>query len=142
MSVYHKPLKRKPSGGRRKPHRKHKKKCHIGRPPTMTTVGDVEKRKKIRTKGGGLKIRLYVAAYANVLDPETKQYKKVRILRVVENAANREFTRMQIITKGAIIETEIGLARVTSRPGQDGVVNAILIKKKEEKRPSSGQESG
>lgn len=133
MSVYHKPLKRKPSGGRRKPHRKHKKKCHIGRPPTMTTIGDTEKRKKIRTKGGGLKIRLYVATYANVLDPGTKQYKKVRILRVVENAANREFTRMQIITKGAIIETEIGLAKVTSRPGQDGVINAILIKRKEKK---------
>jgi len=32
-----------------------------------------------------------------------------------------------LLTKGALIETEIGLARVTSRPGQDGVVNAVRV---------------
>ena len=32
-----------------------------------------------------------------------------------------------IITKGALIETELGKAIVTSRPGQDGVVNALLV---------------
>ena len=31
------------------------------------------------------------------------------------------------MTKGTIVQTEAGSARITSRPGQDGVVNAILI---------------
>ena len=128
-SVYHKPIKRKPSGGRRRPHRKRLPKRHIGRFPAETKVADEDYRKKIRTKGGGIKIRLKAAAYANIYDPEEKKWIKAKILSVIENPANREFKRRQIITRGAIIETEIGEARVTSRPGQDGVVNAILIKK-------------
>jgi len=131
MSVYHKPVKRKPTGGRKKPFSQ-KKKRHIGRFPTDTRVAEEDKeeiRKKIRVKGGGTKIRLYYAKYANVFDPETQSFKKVRILSVVENRANREFKRRQIITRGAVILTELGEATVTSRPGQDGVVNAILLKK-------------
>ena len=134
MGVYHKPVKRKPTGGRKKPFSQ-KKKRHMGRFPTETKliIGEEEEvRKKIRTKGGGVKVRLYRAKWANVLDPETKQFKKVRILHVVENIANREFKRRGIITKGAIILTEIGEAKVTSRPGQDGVINAVLIKKEGE----------
>ncbi len=127
MSVYHKPVKRKPSGGKKRPHRKHKKKCHIGRPPTYTSIGAEDRRKIIRVKGGGKKIRLLEVAYANVLIKSQNVYKKVKVLRVAENLANREFKRRGIITKGAVIETEIGLAKVTSRPGQDGVVNAVLI---------------
>ncbi|MHA1616512.1 MAG: 30S ribosomal protein S8e [Candidatus Njordarchaeales archaeon] len=133
MGVYHKPVKRKPSGGLKRPFSQ-KKKRHIGRFPTETRIATEEEkeiRKKIRVKGGGTKVRLYRAKYANVLDPETKTFKKVRILSVVENRANREYKRRQIITRGAIIITEIGEARVTSRPGQDGVINAILIKKHE-----------
>lgn len=131
MGIYHKPVKRKPSGGKKRPHRKHKKKCHMGRPPTHTTVGASDRRKKIRTKGGGSKVRLLAAAYANVFIHEEKIFKKVKILRVVENAANREFKRRGIITRGAIVETEIGLCKVTSRPGQEGVVNCVLIKPEE-----------
>lgn len=127
MGVYHKPVKRKPSGGKKKVIVKHKKKCHIGRPPTHTEVAHQDERKIIRTKGGGRKVRLYKAAYANLLIKSQNTYRKVRILRVVENKANREFKRRNIICKGAIIETEVGNAIVTSRPGQDGIVNAILI---------------
>jgi small subunit ribosomal protein S8e len=36
-----------------------------------------------------------------------------------------------VITKGAEIETNLGLARVTSRPGGDGVINAVLTGKEE-----------
>jgi small subunit ribosomal protein S8e len=35
--------------------------------------------------------------------------------------------RRNIVTKGAIIETDAGQARVVSRPGQDGQVNAVLL---------------
>ena len=52
---------------------------------------------------------------------------KLKITAVVENPANRHFVRRNIITKGTVIETEKGKARITSRPGQEGVINAILI---------------
>ncbi len=133
MVLYHKPVKRKPSGGRKKPFSQ-KKKRHMGRFPADTRVvgEDAEEvRKKIRVKGGGIKVKLYYAKYANVYDPETKSFKKAKVLSVIENKANREFKRRQIITRGAIILTDLGEARVTSRPGQDGVINAVLIKKAE-----------
>lgn len=78
--------------------------------------------------GGNTVVRLKEAAYANVYDPGSKTFKKVRILRVVENPANREYVRLGIISRGSVIETEIGLAKVTSRPSRDGVVNAVLIR--------------
>ncbi|MEM2724980.1 MAG: 30S ribosomal protein S8e, partial [Candidatus Nezhaarchaeales archaeon] len=71
---------------------------------------------------------LKYAAYANVLDPETNKVYKLKILRVKENPASVDYSRRGVITRGAVIETEKGLAKVTSRPGQDGVVNAVLLK--------------
>ncbi|MCS7093570.1 MAG: 30S ribosomal protein S8e [Candidatus Aenigmarchaeota archaeon] len=114
------------TGARIKPNRK-KKKRELGSQPTHTKVGE-EKRKTIDVFGGNTKIRLYHANYANVYDPSTKSCKKVKIIDVVENPANVDFIRRKIITKGCIIKTEIGNAKVTSRPSQDGVVNAVLIK--------------
>ena len=52
----------------------------------------------------------------------------MKIISVVENPANRQYVRRNIVTKGAIVQTEIGKALVTSRPGQDGIVNAVLLK--------------
>ena len=37
------------------------------------------------------------------------------------------YVRQNIITKGAVIMTDAGKARVTSRPGQSGSINAVLI---------------
>ena len=130
MTVYHGRDLRKISGGFKGRHYKRKRRAHAGRPPTETRLGEKEKKKKIRVRGGNFKIRLLVAAYANVMDPETHRAKKVRILDVIENPANREYARRRIITKGAIIQTELGPARVTNRPGQEGYVNAVLIKEK------------
>ncbi len=121
-------LKRKPTGGRRRK-ASDKKKAELGRLPTHTTVEKKDVRKKIRTRGGNQKVRLKRAAYANVTDPETKKTKKVKILTEKENPANRNYARQNIITKGAVLETEIGTVRVTSRPGQDGVINAVLVEK-------------
>ncbi|MEM0154075.1 MAG: 30S ribosomal protein S8e, partial [Ignisphaera sp.] len=58
---------------------------------------------------------------------KTGQFTKARITAVVETPANREYARRGIIVKGTVIQTEIGRARVVSRPSQDGVVNAVLI---------------
>ena len=127
MTIWQGRSLKKPSGGRIVLARK-KRKRELGREPALTKVGDdVEKRKVIRTHGGNKKVRLVEAVYANVF--ENGKGKKVRILKVISNPSNRQYVRRDIITKGAMIETEIGPALVTSRPGQDGVVNAVLMKK-------------
>lgn len=118
---------RKPSGGRIRLHRK-KRPFEIGREKQFTTISEL-KSSSIRTRGDNLKIRLLGTDMANVIDPKTKKSKKVKILTVIENSANPFYVRRNIINKGAIIETEIGNAKVTSRPGQHGLVNAILISK-------------
>ncbi|WP_297534453.1 30S ribosomal protein S8e [Thermococcus sp.] len=126
MAIWQGRSLKKPSGGRIVLARK-KRKRELGREPANTRVAEErEKRKIIRTYGGNRKVRLVEALYANVF--EGGKGRKVKILGVVENPANRQYARRNIITKGAIIETEIGKAVVTSRPGQDGVVNAVLLK--------------
>ncbi|MEM5829851.1 MAG: 30S ribosomal protein S8e [Candidatus Aenigmatarchaeota archaeon] len=125
MSIWHGEKGRKETGGKIILARK-KRKRELGNPPTFTKIGK-EERKKYRTKGGGEKIKAFSVEFANVLDPKTNTTKKVKILDVLENPANPHFVRRKIVTKGAIIDTELGKAKVTSRPGQNGVVNAILI---------------
>jgi small subunit ribosomal protein S8e len=67
---------------------------------------------------------------ANVIDPRTGQATKAKILTVSENPADPHFVRRNVLTKGAIIETELGRARVTSRPGQAGTIDAVLLEAK------------
>jgi len=130
MGVYQGNDLKKPTGGRKWRHQKVKRKYWMGRYPTNTRLDAREKRKKIKVRGGGYKIRLVRAHYANVVDPETRQIRKVRIVRVLETPSNPHLARANIIVKGAVIETELGKAVVTSRPGQDGVINAVLVEKK------------
>ncbi len=118
---------RKPSGGVKGRHKKVKPKALCGGPPVETKVAPVPKVKVVRAYGGNVKVKLMAATYANVYIPNEKKVVKAKILRVLDNPANRDYARRGIITKGAIIETEVGKARVTSRPGQDGVINAVLI---------------
>ncbi len=127
MVVYHGRSKRTKTGAKRHEHKKKKKKTLLGRQYVPVTVGETEK-KVVRGRGGNKKVKLKKAEYANVLDPETNTYKKVKIISVIENTADRNYARRNIITRGAVIETEAGKARVVSRPGQDGVINAILVK--------------
>ena len=130
MGVYQWRDHKKPSGGKRSWYYKVKRKYAYGRPFVPAVLSDHDERARIRVRGGNYKIRVRKAAHAIVSNPETGESRKVRILRVVESPANREFARRGIIVKGVVIETELGLARVTSRPGQDGVVNAVLIKER------------
>ena len=84
--------------------------------------------KKIRTRGGNEKLRLSTGNKINVTNPDDNTTEVVDIIGVIENSANPNYVRRNIITKGAIVETSKGNAKVTSRPGQDGVINGILIK--------------
>ena len=54
--------------------------------------------------------------------------KKTKILKVLDNATNNDYKRRGIITKGAILETQEGKCKVVSKPGQNGIVNAVLVK--------------
>jgi len=128
MSWYQGNDLRKPSGGLKGRHRK-KRKYELGRPPTLTRLSTSDERKIIRVRGGNFKVRLKKAAFINVAIPEEKVVKKLRILGVVETPSNPQNARFGIITKGTIVRTEIGLVKVTSRPGQDGVLNGVLIKR-------------
>jgi len=126
VSVWHGKLhKKKQSGGRKIVYRK-KRKFEQGTFPTETTLGET-KRKLTRGRGGNLKPKLLSDKQACVTDPKTGKTEKVDITRVVRNPSNIDYNRRGVITKGAIIETTLGLARVTSRPGQHGVLNAILV---------------
>lgn len=111
-------------GSRYKEYR-HYKKYEIGNLPSFTGLGK-KRVQSIKTLGGHKKLRLLSEEYVNITDPKTRKSQKAKIKTITGNPANRHFVRRNIMTKGAIIDTEIGKARITSRPGQDGVVNAVL----------------
>ena len=118
--------KKKKTGGKRVAIRK-KRDYELGRPFSKTRVDEKNEVSEINIRGTGKKLRLKLANAA-LVSMKDGTSKKLKIVSVVNNPSNRNYSRMQIITKGAIIETEAGKARVTSRPGQTGIVNAVLIK--------------
>ncbi len=117
--------KRKMTGGKNTFSRG-KRKYEIGRESTETKIG-IEKKKLINTRGGNRKLRIMSSSNINVTDKKTGCTKKVELKTVKENEANKHYIRRNIVTMGSIIQTEIGLVRVTSRPGQDGIINGVLI---------------
>ncbi len=114
--------------GRRTRYARGKRKFEIGRESLLTTIG-ANSIKVIRTKGNNRKTRVKTSNIAYVLDPKTQKTTKTEISTVKENPANIHYVRRNIINKGAIIETKIGKAKVTSRPGQSGTINAVLLTK-------------
>jgi len=125
MALWQGRSKRKKSGGRYVSAAK-KRKTEIGRERNETVVGKT-RTKSVRTRGGNARIRVINADIANVMDRKANTVTRSKIVTVIENPANPNYVRRNIITKGAVIQTDIGRARVTSRPGQHGVLNAILI---------------
>lgn len=125
MALWQGKSRRKNTGGRYRLHRG-KRKSEIGREQQITVLGE-DTNKKVRTLGGNVKFRLLTTKTVNVYDPKSKKTIKTSIKTVLENPANPNYVRRNILTKGAIIETEKGRAKVTSRPGQHGVINAILL---------------
>ena len=125
MVVYQEYSKRKISAGRYVPARK-KRLANMGSMPAFTKLGETKVKIK-RKLGGTLKLSIFSANKVNVLNPKTKKSQVTDIISVIENPANRNFVRRSIITKGAILETKLGKVKVTSRPGQEGAFNGILI---------------
>jgi len=127
MAILQERSKRKISGGRYRDYRKKKLRV-TGRLPSHTKM-DERNTISPRIRGGKRKIVQLSNNIANVYDSGSKKYTKSKILTVVSSEANRHFVRRNIITKGAIVRTEAGDAKITSRPGQEGAINAVLIKK-------------
>lgn len=98
-----------------------------GNKAALPTIGFLRVKTK-KTKGGSKKEHLLSAELANVYDPKTGKHAIVKIKAVKENSANRNYVRRNILTKNTIIETEKGLAVITSRPGQEKIINAVLKK--------------
>jgi len=115
-------MARKITGGKLRKSRK-KKKYEL-RGKTVYTVLGKERRKQLTVRGGSVKNVLLATDRANVIDKNGKA-KSVKIKSVLQVPANRYLKG--ILFKGSIIDTELGKARITSRPSQDGVVNAVLI---------------
>ncbi|MFB6135189.1 MAG: 30S ribosomal protein S8e [Halobacteriaceae archaeon] len=116
--------KRTKTGARIRPHHK-KRKHELGRDPAETTVGE-PRFQVVDSRGSETKTRALQTDVANVTDADGNT-EHATIEGVAENPANPNYARRNILTKGAIIETSAGEARVTSRPGQNGQVNAVLV---------------
>jgi len=117
---------RRSKTGRRIRYARGKRKFEIGREPHLTTIGS-PKYKDVRTKGENKKVRSLTTNIAYVVDQKTGNTTKTEIISVIENSANIHYIRRNIMNKGAIIETKIGKAKITSRPGQNGIINAVLL---------------
>lgn len=109
-------------------HKARKKKLYeLDRQPRIVKLDEKLRKMKIKTMGGHIKTALITTNSVNVLDKKTGQTKKSVIKNVLETPSNTFLARQNILVKGAIIETELGKARITNRPSQEGSVNAILI---------------
>ena len=112
------------TGGRRHPLRS-RRKYEMDRFPNEAVIGNqVTVTRKVRGKN----IKSAIKTIDSVNLAIDSKIKKVKIIKVLENATNNDYQRRGIISKGAILETEAGKCRVVSRPGQHGTVNAILVK--------------
>ncbi|HTT16624.1 MAG TPA: 30S ribosomal protein S8e [Thermoplasmata archaeon] len=125
MGIWQGRSRRKRTGGRLRPIRK-KRRFEIARELQIATVG-AGSVKPYRVRGHNQKLRILTAASINVYDPASRKTQKARIVTVRENPANPNYVQRNIITRGAILETEVGLVRVLSRPGQDGVLNGVRV---------------
>ena len=128
MALWQGKSQRKKSGGRRIYARK-KRSREIGTEKQYTIIGE-PRLKHYNVRGSNFKVKILFTNEVNIMDRRSKKTVRSKILSVLENPANPNYVRRNIITKGAIIDTDIGTARVTSRPGQHGMINAILIKPK------------
>jgi len=104
-----------------------KRKFERARAPRLVKLGKV-KNKKVKIRSQGYKTVLLSCDVANII--VNKKCKKTKIKNVLETPSNRFLARQNIVTKGAIIETELGKARVTNRPGQEGSIQAVLVEEK------------
>ncbi|MBT4447019.1 30S ribosomal protein S8e [archaeon] len=125
MATSQRRAKRKSTGGRYWDDRTKRKK-ELSRFAANTKISTETRTKSVRACGGTVKRVLLAGDQVNVMGKDGKA-QKTTIVNVVENAANPHLVRRNILTKGAVVETKLGKAKITSRPGQEGCMNAVLV---------------
>lgn len=141
MVQWHTKSRRKTSGGlRRTVNARDKKLAERGGDKALTQLADSHqepRHKKVKAMGGTTKVKSLRVKKANITDRAKKKTSQWEITTVKQNLADRLFVRRNIITQNAVLEVkngnQTGFARVTSRPGQDGNVNAVLLTPEETK---------
>lgn len=116
---------KKATGGKYNQSRKKKFHEFVGQ-RILVKMGE-EKRKVRRVKGGNRKSTLFNVKFVNVIGNGKEKGKKIEIKNVLETPSNRFLARQQVITKGSIVETEIGKIRITNRPSQEGIANGVIV---------------
>ena len=125
MSLWQGESARKPSGGRLILARK-KRRFEVAPEDAETKLGE-HTQKLIRSRGASQKVKLLATNTINVTDAKTGKTSKATIKTVTENPANIHYVRRNILTKGAVVDTDKGKVRVTSRPGQSGTLSGVLV---------------
>ena len=118
-------LGRKITGGRYIKRLKKKKHSLPGQKKTVK-LSENEKRKTKRVKGGNKKIYLLRGKFVNIHE-KGKKAKKAEIKNVLETPSNRFLARQNILTKGTIVQTDLGKVKITNRPTQEGMINGVLV---------------
>ena len=125
MAQWHGISRRKPSGGR-KVQARGKRSTEISTEKQIALIGE-PKRKIYRRTGGNTLVRVLAANKVSINNPKTGKTVLGTIENVVENESDPNYVRRNVLVKGAIIETDKGRVRITSRPGKDGVINGVLV---------------
>ncbi len=103
-----------------------KKRSEVGNYFSATKMSDANVSAARRRRGGAMGIKLKKVGFANLLTKDGS-YKKAKITGILESPDNRNFARQNILTKGTIINTDLGKAVVLNRPGREGAINAKLV---------------
>ena len=129
MAKWHGISRRKPSGGRlKRPNRyRGKRRTEVASENQFAYVGEEDARKNYRKRSGSQTVRLLTVNQGNVSIPKEGRTVRARVTNVVGNDADPNYVRRNIVTKGAIVDTDLGRVRVTSRPGMHGVVSGVLM---------------
>lgn len=131
MANTHYRSRRTKTGKKLRKNRK-KRSYELASPPIETKQG-TERNKIVRTRGGNAKVKLFNSEKINVVQKDGK-VKSAKIKNVELNPSSIDYNRRSIITKGTILETELGFVKVTSRPGQHGILNGIIVDYKKGKK--------
>jgi small subunit ribosomal protein S8e len=118
-------LGRKISGGRYIKRMK-KKKHSLPKQGKIVKLSENEKRKTKRVRGGNKKSYLLRAKFVNIQE-KGKKSKKAEIKNVLETPSNKFLARQNILTKGTIVQTDLGKVKITNRPAQESMINGVLI---------------
>ncbi len=114
---------RKLTGGKYKRPKKKKKTGRQGQ-TRIVKLGD-RKSKLLGGRGNTTKLVSFTGNYCNIIIKG--KAKSAKITNVLETPANVFLARQNVLVKGAVIETDLGKAKITNRPSQEGQIQAVLI---------------